>query len=188
MDQGETPDAAVRREIEEESGLILTQCRHAGHVLLYAVEGEGVTSLSLYVAAEYQGEVRGSKEGEPNDMTACDHPSFYKQAHSHLPEPQKVAPEWKVLLYVLTANENLWLKAAAYTRPNVNRFDWQEMLEREELSIVDRALVQLAASLCGSGDPVHMGRLCTSLDDHNFEVAIKAIRIKYDLGKGRSPL
>lgn len=53
VDQGETPDAAIRREVEEETGLNVPQCKHAGHILLY--EGKGVTSLNLYVATDHQG-------------------------------------------------------------------------------------------------------------------------------------
>lgn len=121
-------------------------------------------------------------------MTACDHPSLYRQAHGELPESRKEAPQWKVLLYVLTANDNLWRHAARYISPDVDRFDWQAMLAHESLSAIDEALVRLAASLYGAGAPIDLDELCATLDDHNFEVAIKAIRIKCDLLRGRPAL
>lgn len=64
LEPDETPDQAVLREVAEETGLTLTEYRHAGHVLQYEADGT-VTSLSLFVATACQGEVRGSHEGEP---------------------------------------------------------------------------------------------------------------------------
>lgn len=60
---GETPRTAVLREVEEETGLVLTRVADAGHVFLY--QGESVTSLSLFLATEFEGHMRGSDEGEP---------------------------------------------------------------------------------------------------------------------------
>lgn len=126
---------------------------------------------------------KGAQEG----MTACEHPGLYKQAHAGLPDVRKDSPEWKVVLYILTANAALWDMAQRYIRPESNQFCWQEMLDHEGLSDTDRTLVELAGCLSGTGHAVDLGALIT-LDEHNFEVAMKAIRLTYELSRGRTPL
>lgn len=64
LEPGETPDEAVRREVFEETGLTLADCRSAGQLL--RDEGNGHSTLiHLFVSTRQTGDLRGSIEGEP---------------------------------------------------------------------------------------------------------------------------
>ena len=64
LEPGETPEEAIRREVIEETGLRITECRHAGLVRLYEPD-DGVTLLDLFVATAFEGQIIGSEEGLP---------------------------------------------------------------------------------------------------------------------------
>jgi len=72
VEAGETPEQAVRREVFEESGLTLHRLHHRGNILTYPAGGEDPTSLDIYVAEEWSGELQGSEEGLPQWVNRAD--------------------------------------------------------------------------------------------------------------------
>lgn len=64
MEPGETPEETIRREVAEETGLLLTHCRHAGTVRLLELD-DRTTVLDLFVATGFEGTLSGSEEGLP---------------------------------------------------------------------------------------------------------------------------
>jgi 8-oxo-dGTP diphosphatase len=65
FDPGETPEACMARELEEESGLTCGRLDYRGQVLLYGTQDDSVTSLHLFAGTDPRGELRGSHEGLP---------------------------------------------------------------------------------------------------------------------------
>jgi 8-oxo-dGTP pyrophosphatase MutT (NUDIX family) len=71
---GESPEATVRREVLEETGLVITSCR-----LLFDVD-ERITHTHVF-AAEIEGNVKDSWEGEPRWVSLSELQSKIYLAH-----------------------------------------------------------------------------------------------------------
>ena len=63
---GESPLQAARREVFEESGLIVEVCKHRGHLLLYNTESLFAISADQFVAWGIGESSRGAKKERIN--------------------------------------------------------------------------------------------------------------------------
>ncbi len=69
---GETPEECVRREVEEESGLIVKDPVLRGIITFPLFDGVDDWYVFLYTASDYEGELKETDEGElewvPNEL------------------------------------------------------------------------------------------------------------------------
>lgn len=63
MEPGETPEACVKREVLEESGLVLEDPRLRGILTFPAFEGDDAWYVFLFEAFSFSGELRECREG-----------------------------------------------------------------------------------------------------------------------------
>jgi 8-oxo-dGTP pyrophosphatase MutT (NUDIX family) len=90
---GESPLQAARREALEESGLIVDECEHRGHLLLYNTESLLAISADLFVAWGHRGELRGSEEGLPVWVPIADIPRVDLIGFVHTTLPLILVPQ-----------------------------------------------------------------------------------------------
>ena len=72
VELGESPEEAALREVWEESGLTVNKLSLRGHLVLQWPEREDATSLHIFVAERWEGQLRGSLEGLPEWVSLKD--------------------------------------------------------------------------------------------------------------------
>lgn len=62
LEEGESPEECVLREVEEETGLTLKQYRYRGFITFVSKQW-GTEYMHLFTATEYEGEIKECDEG-----------------------------------------------------------------------------------------------------------------------------
>lgn len=90
----------------------------------------------------------------------------------------ELSADWRALLFLLTGTPELWAKARKYLDPKHDVYNWDDMLQERDFGSGFRVLAQLSVALFNGEGDLKVADLWWSLDDRNFDLALRAIRAR----------
>lgn len=105
------------------------------------------------------------------------HQRNYLEAASQLQFTGRLPADWTACLYLMTASDSVWRMIRKHVNLQRHEIEWRKV-RKLTLSSGEMFLMNLAQQLYNNSGEVDLSALWETLDDQNYQLAIRALHVR----------